>query len=213
MAKINTGILGGFIGKVGTVIGYIVDGKAIIHALPPVVRREPTEKQAKQRNKFTMLSEFLLPMQGYIKVGWANHCKGMTEMNAATSYHLKNAFVEEQDETKFDYRKALVARGVLPHRVYDIGLSVTDLVAIIAWEDNSALAEAYENDVAMPLAYNTDKCQAVFDLNGGSRVTGSTRLKMPQSWAGDSVVFYLAFRSEDYARVGDSIYLGRFTAQ
>lgn len=213
MAKINIGILGGFIGKVGAVVGYIVDGKAIIKALPPAVRRDPTDKQARQQSMMAITIKFLLSMFDYVKVGWAAHCHGMTELNAASSYILKNAFIDDNEETKLDYRRVLISRGELPHRVHNVSASILDCVVSLAWEDNSIVAEANEDDVSMPLAYNIDKGLSAFDLSGGSRASSSTRLELPADWLGDSVVIYLAFRSPDFARVSDSFYISRLTVQ
>jgi len=52
MAEIKKGILGGFSGKVGTVIGVNWRGKDIIRSLPKASKKAPTEEQLIQRVKF-----------------------------------------------------------------------------------------------------------------------------------------------------------------
>jgi len=52
MGKIKTGILGGFQGKVGTVIGSTWRGESIMRALPKTAAKAPTESQRIQRLKF-----------------------------------------------------------------------------------------------------------------------------------------------------------------
>ena len=63
MGKFRNGILGGFQGKVGTVIGSTWRGEDIMRALPKKVAKRPTELQLLQRIKFKAVSEFLNPLR------------------------------------------------------------------------------------------------------------------------------------------------------
>ena len=55
MGKIKQGILGGFKGKVGTVIGSSWNGIAYMKGLPQSVRNPRTDAQVQQRNFFKEL--------------------------------------------------------------------------------------------------------------------------------------------------------------
>ena len=66
MGKIQIGILGGFQGKVGTVIGSTWRGEDIIRAKPRKRADNPTEQQKLQRLKFKAVSEFLNPLRSTV---------------------------------------------------------------------------------------------------------------------------------------------------
>ncbi len=59
MGKIKQGILGGFSGKVGPVIGTSWKGKAIIKARPLSHNDRNSVAQQEQRAKFSLVSKFL----------------------------------------------------------------------------------------------------------------------------------------------------------
>ncbi len=58
MATIVKGILGGFSGKVGTVVGANWRGKDIIRSRPKPSKKPPTDKQVIQQLKFKMAVTF-----------------------------------------------------------------------------------------------------------------------------------------------------------
>lgn len=62
MATLNKGILGGFSGKVGTVVGANWRGLDIIRSRPKISKRNPTEKQLEQQMKFKLAISFLQPL-------------------------------------------------------------------------------------------------------------------------------------------------------
>ncbi|MDD3723512.1 MAG: DUF6266 family protein, partial [Lutibacter sp.] len=52
MGTIKKGILGGFSGKVGSVVGSTWNGISYMRSLPASVKNPRTEKQMSQRSKF-----------------------------------------------------------------------------------------------------------------------------------------------------------------
>lgn len=57
MAKIKQGILGGFSGKVASLVGTSWKGRAVMKSLPLSVSNPRTESQVGQRNKFSKVAE------------------------------------------------------------------------------------------------------------------------------------------------------------
>lgn len=64
MARITKGILGGFSGKVGTVVGASWRGQDIIRSMPKPSSRKATGKQMLQQLKFKLVIGFLKPLTG-----------------------------------------------------------------------------------------------------------------------------------------------------
>ena len=86
MGTIKQGILGGFSGKVGSVVGASWKGIAYMRSLPQSVTNPRTEGQVNQRSKFAVTLGFLQPITTYLRVGYKGYASGKTAFNAAMSY-------------------------------------------------------------------------------------------------------------------------------
>lgn len=113
MGKISQGILGGFRGKVGNVIGGSWKGIDYMRVKPASVANPKTEGQVDQRSKFSTVLRFLQPMKDFIKIGFKDYANKMTEFNSAMSYNLKNAITGAFPDFTIDYANALISRGSL----------------------------------------------------------------------------------------------------
>ena len=70
MGTIKKGILGGFSGKVGTVVGSSWKGISYMRSLPLKVRNPRTLRQLDQRSKFAIALGYLKPLNGLLRIGW-----------------------------------------------------------------------------------------------------------------------------------------------
>src|SRR5690606_2654955 len=113
MGKISQGILGGFSGKVGNVIGATWKGISYIRIKPASVANPRTEGQVNQRNKFSATLAFLQPSLAFIKAGYKFYASKRSAFNAAMSYVIQNAITGTAPNFSVDYTTALVSRGKL----------------------------------------------------------------------------------------------------
>jgi hypothetical protein len=60
----------------------------------------------------------------------------------------------------------------------------------------------------MILAYNPSKKESAFILEGAERSLAEQTLTIPSSYSGDEIHLFMAFITEDGARVSNSVYLG-----
>lgn len=86
MGKIRKGVLGGFSGKVGPVIGFSWNGISYMRSLPQHFNDARTPRQLQQRAKFNKAMEFLTPIKDYIRVGYNTYAVKKSAFNAAVSY-------------------------------------------------------------------------------------------------------------------------------
>lgn len=207
MGAIKQGILGGFSGKVGTVVGSSWMGISYMKALSPNVKDARSPKQLAQREKFALANAFIKPIRSFVNVGFKMYAVRQTALNAAMSYTLKNAVKDSSPDFSIDYSKAMVSRGSL-ELPQNIHLLNNDGEIGISWIDNSGLANALDTDFAMPLAYNESKKSAVYDMVSSCRGDEGASLSYPSDWVGDTVHIYLGFISENGSLVSDSVYLG-----
>lgn len=211
MGKINQGILGGFSGKVGNVIGGNWKGIDYMRVKPASVHNPRTEGQMDQRTRFAQVLQFLQPMKDFIKVGYKNYAIKMTQFNSAMSYILKNAVTGSFPNYTIDYANALISRGSLAGALNGSATSSTAGAVEFTWYDNSSEGNAQATDKALILAYNKTKREAAFVTDGAIRTAGTQTLTVPDDFSGDAVECFIAFISADGLSVSNSKYVGSIT--
>ena len=75
MGKISQGVLGGFSGKVGNVVGGSWKGIDYMRIKPASVTNPRTAAQVDQRSKFSIVLNFLQPMTEFLRVGFKLYAK------------------------------------------------------------------------------------------------------------------------------------------
>jgi len=207
MGTIKKGILGGFSGKVGTVVGGSWKGISYMRSLPQKVKNPRTVGQVSQRSKFALTMYYLKPMTAFLRTGWKLYAHRQSPINAAMSYALANAITGAYPDYEIDPSKVIVSRGSLATAVNananDAGGSID-----ISWDDNSNVSNAKQTDKALVAIANPTKGEAVTITAGEERMTGYQNTVIPADWSGDEVQVYLGFISEDGKEVANSVYLG-----
>ena len=206
MGKISQGILGGFSGKVGNVIGATWKGISYIRIKPVSVANPRTEGQVNQRNKFSATLAFLQPSLAFIKQGYKFYASKQSAFNAAMSYVIQNAITGTAPNFSVDPATALLSRGKLTAAT---GTSATflDDELTVNWTNNQAEGNARPDDVAMLVAYNATKQESVIDLEASTRSASPGVLSIPASYVGDTLEVYLAFQSADGSMVSNSTHV------
>ena len=173
MGTIKQGILGGFSGKVGTVIGSSWKGQAVMRGIALHIANPKTDKQIAQREKFAVVSKFLNSMAQFIRIGFKNFAIGMTQVNAAFSYNIKNATQGTYPNIAIDFPNALVSRGNLPPALNDAAASTVAATVAFTWLDNSSEAGASDTDTSLIVIYSPAKNQAVTAVGLQERLANS----------------------------------------
>ena len=211
MGTIKKGIMGGFSGKVGNVVGASWKGIDYIRSLPSKVRNPKTPGQVMQRDKFSLIVKFVRSVLPVIQVGFKSSAGAENSAyTAAMSYNMNRAVKGEYPDFEIDFPNAAISRGSLP--------AVNNLTAEreagslnFAW-DTDAFNNASALDRVMLIAYNPGKQQAVYNMSAGARGEGNAPLAVPSAWDGDDVEAFAVFISEDGTGVSDSVYAGRHEA-
>jgi hypothetical protein len=204
MARLKNGINGDITGKVGNVVGAKWRDIHYIRSLPKKSNNPRTKGQVRQRSKFSVTMEFLKTITPYIRIGYKEYSTGrQTAFNAATSYNIKNATTENNDNIELDFTKVLVTRGSLitaPH----IESEIVDGQLQICW-DATLKENARSNDLVMLLAYNPTKKEAIYNICTAQRSHSTAQMQLPSDWNGDKIHTYISFRSADGELVSDSV--------
>ena len=208
MATISQGILGGFSGKVGTVIGGFWKGIAYMRSIPASVSQPNTPAQLAQRAKFAAVVQFLQPLTAYLRIGFKNQAIKMSAFNAASSDHLENAISGVYPNFVIDYSKAMVSRGNLPGALNPDIDATTPSRVDFTWENNAVDGNAKANDKVMAVVYNALKGQVVTVVGGNTRASGSQSILLPASFTGDDVQCFIGFQSATESVVSNSQFVG-----
>lgn len=207
MGTIKKGILGGFSGKVGTVVGANWRGIDYIRSLPASVRNPKTPGQVTQRSKFSMTVNLLSQITPLLRIGFKNYEGKQTAYNAATSYNVMNAFTGSGETLEMDYSKVLISRGKL------MGVSTGDAQVvendiILTW-DTSLIGNAAAKDKTLILFYNTTLSDAKYFVDENNRAEGGFMTAVPENWVDSEVECYVGFFSLETGDVSNSNYLGK----
>jgi hypothetical protein len=154
MGTIKQGILGGFSGKVGAVIGASWKGINYMRSIPQHVKNPRTEGQVSQRSKFALALNFLKPVTGFLRTGWKLYAHRQSPFNAAMSYTLANAITGTYPDYAIDPSKVLVSRGGLAPAANASATPAGAGTITFDWEDNSGVGNAKQTDKALLAVIN-----------------------------------------------------------
>ncbi|MBO7625641.1 MAG: hypothetical protein J6S82_10140 [Bacteroidales bacterium] len=209
MGTIKQGILGGFSGKVGTVVGGSWKGITYMRSMPESVANPRTEKQQKQRSKFSLVQSFLRPIMPVIRIGYRGMADRQTAYNAATSHILKNAITGTYPNFTISYPNVLIAKGGLPNVSGTAAKNGGNIV--FTWTNNSGEGAALATDVAYAVVYNASRNEAACS-NEAVSSAGTVSVAVQAGWVtGNKLEAYLFLTSADESEVSTSVFLGEIT--
>ena len=134
MGKIKQGILGGFKGKVGTVIGASWNGIAYMRGLAQSVKNPQTEAQLKQRSFFKEVQGLVGQLSDeQLAFLFPNSVKGMSRRNLLTKQ--LSAYPIETEEGKHADLADIVSLGNAPTAdLPDVSIVASRSAVTISWD-------------------------------------------------------------------------------
>lgn len=209
MGTIKQGILGGFNGKVGTVIGYSWKGKAVMRSIAQNVHNPNTEAQQAQRMRFSLITKALAQLNPFVVWGFKSKASGKTEGNAAFSANFANAVTGVYPNLSIDVSQLQLASGPLPLAANpNATVDPAQHMVTVTWSNNSGEMGALDSDVTMAALYNAELNQAVVMVEGADRAAESLTISYPVGWSGGTLAVYVAWRSASDGLVSNSLFLG-----
>jgi hypothetical protein len=208
MGKIKSGIMGGFSGKVGNVVGASWMGICYMRALPKVKKKRiPTEGQNGQRSKFALIRAILLPINDMIKQRYQQFDK-MTPMNSALSYNLKNSILHEKDQLSIDFNNLLFSKGELFPAWSPKVTSVDPGKLVFSWINGGYNNLCSAMDHAVLVIYNSVTERFMWLERTSFRADEQVTLEMSKSFIGSKLHCYLSFFSKERNLASSNQYLG-----
>lgn len=206
MGVIQKGILGGFSGKVGTVVGANWRGKDVIRSLPKKSRRMATEQQEMQRLKFTLVAKFLSPVKPIVSAYFGQPAGEKSRYNLATSYHLTEAVTGDNPDFSIDFPKVILTKGDLLGLEAPEANPEANATLSFSWIDNSGQGQAVAEDLVLVMVYNESKSSFEYRQTA-VRSAGTFTFDLPSHWSGDTVHCWLSALAIDGKKYSLSRYI------
>ena len=208
MATFNKGILGGFSGKVGTVVGANWRGKDIMRSLPKPSQKEPTEKQLLQQARFKLAVAFLQPIKTILFQYFGSSSGVKSRVNLATSYTINEAMQVVAGIPELVYNKVLITKGELTGFQNAILNTQAGGVLDLEWEDNSAQGNASASDQVSLVSY----CKELNDFQIFEGIVMRSDLMasvtLPNFCIGKTIEVWAFLNTEKQTFASNSFYLG-----
>ncbi len=111
MGTIKQGILGGFNGKVGTVVGSSWKGTAYMRGRAQHIKNPRTAGQIYQRNAMKAIALALRPIASILSITFKNSAQKMSGYNKAVSINYKEAVENVGGVPTVNYSKLILSKG------------------------------------------------------------------------------------------------------
>ena len=206
MGRIKKGLMGGFSGKVGNIIGSKWKGIDYIRSLSDRRNKKSSEKQIIQRAKFAYAMGFIQPLFPVINIGYRNRDEKQVPQNAAMAQVMKQVVEGEYPAFQINYANFTIAKGSLP-------VAEREAVAIVAdeieftWNDSDYKINNFGDNYALMLAIG-EGLYPSYSFTEFTRRNKGGVLPLPYGPTGTVVHCYLAFYHETTSGVSNSKYIG-----
>lgn len=207
MARYQNGINGPFSGKVGKVVGASwrgIDYMRTVGSSP----KQWSAAQINQRLRFALAMNWLNPLVALINIGYQQIKTKKTPLNAAVSYHLKQAIRGEAPDYSIDFSKAIFSVGELLVSFIREIVCLSDRMLLITWDNLAETIYSSAADKITFIIYSPSCRQFIIFKDEASRGDKEAVLQLPATFAGSSVHGYLYFVNAAGDQVSTSLYLG-----
>src|SRR5258705_10229482 len=163
------GILGGFSGKVGTVVGSTWKGIPVMKSVPGPRKGNPTLLQLEQQARFTLMIKFLQPLTALFNQTFSIGAGAMSGFNKAFSYNVLNGITGVYPAFAVNFPMLLISRGDLPNATAPAVSSSLAWQIAFKWTHNSGLGKARPNDKAVVAGFCEELKHWVYNVNNAFR--------------------------------------------
>ncbi|HEY1025755.1 MAG TPA: DUF6266 family protein [Sphingobacteriaceae bacterium] len=204
MATLHNGILGGFTGRVGNIIGYRCEPGYCIRQRPARSLKPATDKQLAQQMRMAMTGAFVRGLAPLLKP-LPRHRK-RTASQRLRSQILKEAFIGEYPDLQIHYSAIRVTSGTLYKGCCH---TMTEENGNLRFRWSMGAHNCITRGTAVLLAYDPLTKQWIRNLTADDACSGSALLEIPSCFYGVPLETYMFFVSPDRKSVSDSVYTGR----
>lgn len=212
--RVTKGVIGEMKGGIDTIVLSPWNDIDTIRGKPTKNRKKSkSPKLIAQKNLFGMVSSFLRPGKEIFKVGYQKARKVvLTTFDAAMSYHLKNAVVNDEEGVRMLMPKLKLT---LPRRTtqpaWNPVLSMTDNKVTVRWQLNPFPQKCTQLDDKVSLVFYDKQRKIFLWREAGIRSDVVYMEDLSIGHAGHDIYCYIFLVSADGKLVSETEYLGMIT--
>lgn len=208
MGTIKKGILGGFSGTVGTVVGANWRGMDVMRSRPKSSGSNPTPLQLLQRQKFALAIKFQNALRSMQSRLYGENSGVRSRVNLAAGYLLKEVVAEQNGEAVLMMNKVIITKGDLTGFQNLTVVAGSNQTLVFDWEDNSNQMLAQSTDIFCTAVFEEES--GIFNVQEGPEQRDATQatLALPDNWSGKTVHVYAFFQNVAQNKACNSLYLG-----
>ena len=214
MGKARKGILDGFIGKVGTVVGSFWKGIKVMRSYNDFPSNPKTSAQQLQRAKFALLGKVGGALNEVLCIGLHNDATKHVSTPVGEFMDLNLPHVTGTAENPaIDWESLSISDGSLtPVGMGELDLSSAGKVKCAIESPNTSKFNS-EHDAVYLVAINTVRNEAAMNDDGAKRNTSEDIvIECPSYWTGEQVQVYAFVKAapgaKDPTRTSPTIYVG-----
>ena len=209
MATLSKGILGGFSGKVGPVVGATWRGMDVIRSRPKSSKRTPSERQLEQQLKFKLAISFLQPIKNIQSRFFGSGSGVKSRVNLAVSYTISEAIQMVAGLPELIFNKVLITRGELTSFQNAVLTTQPGGVLHLEWEDNSTQGDAAPTDQVSIVCYCAELNNWEIYEGIVMRSDLMADVTLPAYCLGKTMEVYAFLNNEKQTAASTSLYLGQ----
>ena len=189
MSKTSKNILGDQRGKIGKVVGKVVDGVQMYSALADVVSNPRTAKQIAHRARFAEVIALGKAMKGAVKIGY-HELAAKKKLTSAFNIFVKSninkvSYDTETATVTVDYAHITVADGDVPAVLFN-GVSFAESRQVtVTYTGQSDIPGANDDDNVYAVVYSPALDRSMMGI--GTRAAGTLTVSLPTEWANEEV--------------------------
>lgn len=207
MARISKGILGGFSGKVGTVVGFNWRGIDVMRSLPKKGNRIPSSKQIEVQTQFTLTARFLNPIKPILSAHFGQPSAEKSRFNLAFAYHNREAVIGTYPDYEIDFQKVIITKGELLGLEQPVLETQANASLKFTWLNNSGQGQAKATDTLLMVVYNPARELFAYQTQAATRDQTTYLYDLPDHWVGDTVHTWVGMVDAEGKKCSNSVYL------
>ena len=188
MAKVCLGILDGFVGKVGTVIGSFWKGIPVMRAYKRVVTQRNTESQQLVRTRFAAIGSLAGAFLSAIRIGLKEVARKqrLTEGDVFVQRNWEHVHADTPGSASIDYSELQIADGHLPEASFGAPSFTNPLEVDVSMSSTTDMIGADADDEVYLFVYSTEAGAGMLGTTA-KRSDNQVKANVPAYWNGHRV--------------------------
>lgn len=216
MGKVQVGILDGFVGKVGTVVGSFWKGLPVMRAYKRAVGNPNTTAQQLVRARFATIGGLASSFLYAIRLGLKQvaRSKKMTESDVFVQLNWDLVTAASPSSITVDYTEMVIAKGSLPEVLFGNATFTEPLQVAVPMTDTTGIIGADSNDKVYLFVYSPEAGAGVLSDGRNTRADESASVNVPAYWNGHRVHvwgFAIGAGTDNAGVISNSRYVGSGT--